>query len=1052
MRLGLLALVAGSMLAALVCAAPAGAGGYTSGFEERTIVGGLDEPVSMSWAPDGRLFIIEKPGRLKVAAPGATQATTILDISDEVNNYNDRGLLGLAVDSNFASNGYLYLSYTYELQPLIRDSDAPMVSRVVRYTIGANNLVSARQVVLGSYGSGPCPAASNALDCMPSDGLSHSIGTVLSAPDGTLWIGSGDAADYNVVDPLAFRTYDERSMAGKIFHVDRDGRGLSGHPLCPGDGDLTHVCTKVHSMGFRNPFRFKLRPNGSLAVGDVGWSTREEVDLIAAAGKSYGWPCYEGNTRTPGYKDRSQCMSEYAKEGTAAAHVGPQHDYPHGGSGNAVMAGGEYGGHDYPAGYRGDVFFADYSEGFIRRLKLGASGQVTSVEPFATGWLGVDLKAAPNGDLAFPDFMGSIKRIVYTPGNGSPNAVLGATPTSGRAPLAVRFDAAGSSDPNGDALSYDWDFGDGTPHSSAPSPSHTYVQGGVHTARLTVSDGRGLNDTKTTTISVNSDFPTANIASPADESLYRDGQTIQLHGTATDPEDGTLPASAYRWTVRLHHNQHVHLLNTFTGVNPSFTALTDHDADSFYEVELTVTDSDGLTDSRTIEVRPETVGLTLEGAPHGAPLSYSGIAGTAPMVRTAAIGYRTTVSAGERFVSGGREWIFDHWSDGGARAHDVTVPASTTTLTAHYRDAGPAPGLVAALAFEEGSGVATADATGRGNHGTISGAAWIPDGRYGSALALDGVDDWVTLADSPSLDLTTGLTLEAWVKPGTLVKPWQTLLMKEAPGALAYALYATGGGSPQLNAWWGDQQSLYTTDPLPVGEWSHVAVTSDGATMRAYLNGLLAESVPVTGPLAATSGPLRIGGNAVWENEFFQGVIDEVRIYDRALSAEEVRDDQDAAIGGGPPSAGGPPPGGGPPQGGVGPPAPTAPSSGAQPPTVPATPPAPAAKPDVTPPLVRITIPTRRTVVSGRVAVRALVSDNVGVRTVEFRLDGKRLGKADASAPFRMLWNTRAVKNGTRRVTAVARDAAGNATTSRAVRVMVRNERRRASRHPRSLR
>lgn len=811
MRFGLLALAAGSMLAALLCAAPAGAASYPSGFEERTIVGGLDEPVSMAWAPDGRLFIIEKPGRLKVAAPGASQATMILDISNQVNHYNDRGLLGLALDSNFAGNGYLYLSYTHELRPMVRDSSAPMVSRVVRYTIGANNSVSAPQVVLGSYVSGPCPAASNTLDCLPADGLSHSIGTVISAPDGTLWIGNGDAADYNVVDPLAFRTYDPASMAGKIFHVTRDGRGLPGHPLCPGDNDLTHVCTKVHSMGFRNPFRFKLRPNGSLAVGDVGWSTREEVNLIAVGGKSYGWPCYEGTIRTPGYRDRAECEPEYAKQGGPNAHVGPQHDYQHGSSGNAVMAGPEYDGVDYPAGYRGDVFFADYSEGFIRRLKLGASGQVTSVEPFATGWLGVDLKAAPNGDLAFPDFFGAIKRIVYSPGNGSPTAVPRATPTSGLAPLQVQFDAAGSSDPNGDPLSYDWDFGDGTPHSSQRNPLHTYTQGGVYTARLTVNDGRGLSDTETVTIAVNSDPPTATIASPADGSLYRDGQTIQLQGTATDPEDGQLPASAFRWTVRLHHGSHIHLLTTFTGVvAPSFTALTDHDADSFYEVELTVTDSDGLTGSRIIELRPETVALTLASAPEGAPLSYSGIQGVGPMFRTAAVGYRTTISAADSFVSGGREWVFDHWSDGGARAHDVTVPAGAITLTAFYR--------------------------------------------------------------------------------------------------------GVGGGGTAPN----------TTVPASPGN---------------------------------------------------------------------------------PPAAG--------------------------------------SKPDVKPPAVRITAPARRATVSGRVRARAIASDDVGVRTVQFKLDGKRLGRADASAPFWVRWNTRRVRNGTHRLTAVARDAAGNATTSRVVWVKVRNRSRR---------
>jgi glucose/arabinose dehydrogenase/PKD repeat protein len=805
------------LLVSLLCATHASAATYPSGFEERTILGGLEQPVSMVWAPDGRLFIIEKPGRLKVARPGAAQATTILDISDRVNDYHDRGLLGLALDSDFASNGYLYLSYTYEVQPLIPDSDAPMVSRVGRYTIGAGNSVSAEQVVLGSHVSSPCPAASNTLDCLPADGLSHSIGTVTSAPDGTLWVGNGDAADYNVVDPLAFRAYDEQSMAGKIFHVDRDGRGLPGHPFCPSDTDLSHACTKVHSKGFRNPFRFKLRPNGSLTVGDVGWGTREEVDLIAAGGRSYGWPCYEGTIRTPGYRDLSECEREYAKEGTADAHVGPDHDYQHGSAGNAVMAGPEYTGLDYPAGYRGDVFFADYAEGFIRRLKLGGSGEVISVAPFASGWLGVDLQATPGGDLAYPDFDGAIKEIEYTPGNASPTAVLRASPSSGRAPLAVQFDATGSSDPDGDTLSYDWNFGDGTAHSSEQRPLHTYTAGGVYTARLTVSDGRGRSDTKTTTIAVNAFPPTAEIQSPAEGSLYRDGQTIELHGAATDSEDGTLPPLAYEWTVRLRHGGHFHLVTTFTGVvDPSFTALRDHDADSYYEIELTVTDSGGLTGSSTIDLRPETVELTLDSVPRGAQLSYSGIAGVAPMARTAAIGYRTTISAGDRFVADGHDWVFDHWSDGGPRTHDITVPTSTTTLTAYYGESSATVDVIAAPAS-------------------------------------------------------------------------------------------------------GDAQ-----------------------------------------------------------------------------------------------------------------PAPATPAASAPP---------PADTPDLMPPRVRVTAPARRAVVSGRIAVRASASDNVVVHAVRFKLDGKKLGKADSRAPFRVRWDTRRARNGVHRLTAVARDAAGNTATSRAVRVTVRNGR-----------
>jgi glucose/arabinose dehydrogenase/PKD repeat protein len=810
--------LAGALLLALTAPAAHGTS-YPPGFEERTVVAGLTDPTAMAWAPDGRLFVIEKPGRLKVVEPGDTSATTILDISSRVNDFHDRGLLGVAVDSAFASNSYLYLLYTYDVSPLTADSDAPTVSRLERYTVSPSNVVGSPRVLLGSYTEGACPEPSNSVDCIPSDDVSHSIGTVRSASDGTLWVGVGDGASFNVVDPLAFRTYDERSMAGKILHVDRDGRGLPGHPFCPADTNLDDVCTKVWAGGFRNPFRFKLRPGGGLAVGDVGWGSREELNLIptgAGGGRLYGWPCYEGSTHTTGYRDRVECGDEYAKEGTPNAHVAPDYDYAHDGRSSAVLGGPTYMGTQYPAGYRDDVFFGDYAQGFIRKANLDAQGRIVGIDEFASDWSGVDLEPDPSGDLAYASFgdgssgSGSIRRIVYSPGNASPVAVASAAPTSGRDPLDVSFRGSSSSDPDGDPLSYDWDFGDGSAHSSQANPTHRYTMKGLFTAELTVSDGRGLSGTDTVTISVG-DPPVASIASPADGSLYRDGETVQLQGSATDPEDGALPESAFHWTVRLHHGDHVHLLTRFDATKtPSFVALDDHDADSYYEVMLRVTDSHRLQATRTITLRPETVGLTLESVPPGAPLSYGNIAGVGPMVRTAAVGYRTTISAAERFVAGGRDWIFERWSDGGARLHDVTVPAFPTTLTAHYRGVGGVP----------------------------------------------------------------------------------------------------------------------------------------------------------LGPAASAFSP---------------------------------------------------------------------------------TPPAVSAGFDATPPAVRITSPARRVRVSGRIMVRASASDNVGVRSVQFRLDGKRLGRVDARAPFRVRWRTRRVRNGAHRLTAVARDGAGNTTTSRVVRVTVRNKRFSAS-------
>ena len=229
------------------------------------------------------MFVVEKDGLLKVVAPGGSAASLVLDINTRVNSAHDRGLLGLAVDSQFAQHPYLYLLYTYELNQMTPDSTSPMVSQLLRVRIDSANQVTEQTVLLGTYTSDVCPAPADTLDCLPSEGLSHSIGTVRSAPDGTLWLGSGDAASFSYVDPVALRTYDEQSLAGKLIHVDRNGLGLAGHPFCPGDSELSHVCTKLHAKGFRNPFRFALRPGGGITLGDVGWDQREEIDLISTS-------------------------------------------------------------------------------------------------------------------------------------------------------------------------------------------------------------------------------------------------------------------------------------------------------------------------------------------------------------------------------------------------------------------------------------------------------------------------------------------------------------------------------------------------------------------------------------------------------------------------------------------------------------------------------------------------------------------------------------------------------------------------------------------------
>jgi glucose/arabinose dehydrogenase len=655
----------------------------------------------MAWAPDGRMFVIEKDGRLKVVAPGAaptTPATLVADISSEVNSYWDRGLLGIAVDSSYATNNYVYLLYTRERQPLTPDGDGQMVSRLERFTITPSNSVVARTTILGSH-DGPCPAPSNTVDCIPSEGYSHSIGTVRSAPDGTLWVGSGDAASFSSVDELALRTYNTQSMAGKIMHIDRDGRGLAGHPFCPTNTDLAQVCTKVWAGGFRNPFRFKLRPGGGLTVGDVGWGTTEEVDLVptaaGTAGRLYGWPCYEGGGRTGGYRDLDACDPEYAKEGTAQAHLGPVHDYPHACcGGGAALGGPTYTGTQFPSSYQGDIFFADYVQGFIKTLEPNSQGPPT-VTNFATGWSGVDLELTPTGELAYASFgngspgTGSIRRIVYTPANRSPTAVIGANPTSGAAPLAVSFNGGGSTDPDNDPLTYQWSFGDGGTSTQA-APSHTYTNPGTYTATLTVRDGRGGQDSETVGISAGNTPPEAVVTG---DTSYRGGESFSLQGSASDQQQGSIPASGLRWDVRVIHGDHIHVLGSFLNSSElDLQAITDHDADAHYEITMTATDAGGLTDQATVTLAPETTTVRLDSSPAGAAVSYGGRQFAAPQELVTAIGYHTTVSATDPFELGGAIFDFTGWSNGGARVQNFVVPPAGAELTASYTQRVIPPG------------------------------------------------------------------------------------------------------------------------------------------------------------------------------------------------------------------------------------------------------------------------------------------------------------------------------------------------------------------------
>jgi len=218
----------------------------------------------------------------------------------------------------------------------------------------------------------------------------------------------------------------------------------------------------------------------------------------------------------------------------------------------------------------------------------------------------------------------------------------------------------------------------------------------------------------------------------------------------------------------------------------------------------------------------------------------------------------------------------------------VTSPTPPPTNEPDPNVPSTSSGLVAAYGFEETSGTTVTDASGKGNNGTINEAVRVTSGHYGNALDFDGVNDWVTVNDSASLDFSTGMTLEAWVYPMSQTNGGNTVILKEATGAEVYALYSDEDANLPVSYFNdGSYQAVTGPNRLPVNTWTHLVATYDGQYQRLYVNGAEVSKNPATTPIQQSSGVLRIGGNSVW-GEFFDGKIDEVRIYNRALTATEI--------------------------------------------------------------------------------------------------------------------------------------------------------------------
>ncbi|MGK2937479.1 MAG: PQQ-dependent sugar dehydrogenase, partial [Solirubrobacteraceae bacterium] len=765
---------------ALLCA-PVSAAEPTlpAGFTSEPLASGLDAPTGFAFRPDGGMYVIQKAGRVHRVTPGGARSLWLdLNASSAVppvNQWWDRGLVGVAVDGQWPAERFVYLLYVSDGwddgDDGFQDADAHS-SLLVRVPVQADGSAGTPEVILGADGMGePCPGPStlpdgaldprdyNDVDCLPIDGDTHAVGTVRSAPDGTLYVGTGDGAGFDGIDQRALRSQRPDSFAGKIIRVDREGRGVAGHPFCAETASLDTVCAKTHATGFRNPFRFALTPDGRLAVGDVGWGAREEITLTPP-GANGGWPCWEGSLENDTYSGAELC-GPVVSESVPREPVGvtlPDWEYDRVGAGGSIVGGPAYTGTSYPEEYRGSLLVGDYAQGWLRHLPANGTGgwrfapslvtdwSATSALPLAgtafggpapSPWVGVDLGTHPaNGDVVYADIgevtpwgailpgTGRVVRIRYAPGNGRPVARATATPSSGTAPLQTELSATGSTDPDGDELTYAWDLdGDGDTDATTPTVQHTYADPGAYIARVTVDDGHGLTNSATVRVTVQETAPEVEVLADSD-TTFAGGAPITLRARATDEQDGALSGASLSWSVNLVHHDHTHLLGTYTGTQPALPAgIDDHDSDSHYAITLTATDSSGLTDTASWRLDPRTATVKLRSVPAGARMQYGDRPFDAPADHTSTIGLRTSVTPVAAFERDGVRYEFAGWDGGSAtRIRAFTVPADGATLTARY-NARPVAALDVPATYRAGEAL-TLRATGTDpEDGALTGAA-----------------------------------------------------------------------------------------------------------------------------------------------------------------------------------------------------------------------------------------------------------------------------------------------------------------------------------------
>lgn len=615
-------------------------------------------PMELTIAKDGRVFYIDRNGAVKIVKTDGSVVT-----AGTLNVYTGQefGLLGIALDPAFDTNGFLYLYYS--------PAGTEAFDRVSRFKVNGDtlDLASEKQVIRVDTQRDQCCHAGGALEF---------------DNNGNLFIATGDNSNpfdsdgYAPIDERAGRAAwdSQRSAAnsnnfnGKVLriHVEADGSyTVPAGNMFPAGTEKTRP--EIYAMGFRNPFRIGIDPTTNhLFVADYGPDAgqvsptrgpdgRVEWDILDKPG-FYGWPYCVGNN-TP-YNDHDFATGTSGATFNCAAPVNNSPNntgitqlpaaipaglwmgksttgVPEIGGSGAPMTSGAYqfdpdsdSDRKWPQYFDGKAVFADWNDSRLFSVQLDDDrskvadvsrmlGKLDFIRPHA-------LQFGPDGALYVIEwgsgFGGNnadsgVYRVDYVQGNRAPIAQFTTDKTSGAAPLTVAFDSTGSRDPDGQPITLAWDFdGNGTTDSTEAKPTYTYTAAGVFTARLTVTDSDGRTAVSNRSITSGNTAPTISIEAPVDGGFFDFGDTIKYKVTVTDPEDGTVNCQDVITQPALGHDEHAHGYEQYHGCEGTFPLPGDEGhvgANIFGIVTVKYTDkgapgTGAITTEKVVQLQPKT--------------------------------------------------------------------------------------------------------------------------------------------------------------------------------------------------------------------------------------------------------------------------------------------------------------------------------------------------------------------------------------------------------------------------------------------------------------